>query len=218
VTDPYRTSAPRSESDEEAEAADDLSALGAVRSTHRRSGVAATLGRTFVLTVHADGLVITEGDAEDTPPLVLRFDAIDALYFDFDRLLDGPPLVTLTTFDGMRRALPSDLTEPELVLGALARRVTLPLSREAEEAFRRGDRLAFGPIVLHRNGLKLNAEQFVAWDDLVEVHVDRQVVVVHAAEPRFRVGWVKLKEIPHPSILLDLLRIRTNVVLDGLKL
>jgi hypothetical protein len=217
---PYRVPAPPTEAEAPTP---EPPGLGAVRSRHRRTGVIAALAKSFELTVHVDGLTFIEGEGDEAKAVSIPFDEVDTLTFDFDRILGGLPIVTLTAFDGLERVIPAELTDVERVHGALHRGVTLPLAREAEEVFARGERLAFGPLVLHRNGIQIEESgdrlfAFVAWSDLEQVEIDRKTVVVHTSDFRGRVGWVRLAEVPHPRILVDLLRKQTRVVLEDVTL
>jgi hypothetical protein len=185
--------------------------LGARRSTHLRGGVIAGWPE---VDVHDNGLVLRR---QDFQRFELPFEEIDAIHYDYDGLIPGPPRVTLVSFDGVRTVLPNDLRELDRVLAELDRQVTRPITARAKEALASGERLVFGPLVLELDGLVLNGQN-LEWAHLSRVDAERDSLVIYANEPRGRFGWVRLVDIPHPRALLDVLRLRTTVVMRGLPL
>lgn len=146
---------------------------------------------------------------------LVPFDEIDAIHYDFDGLIPGPPRVELVTFDGERITLP-EMKDLDLVLEALDRHVTRPITRRAKEALAGGQRLVFGPLALELEGITLK-DKPLSWASLSRVEAERDVLVFYSGTLG-RFGWVRVSEIPHPKALLELLRMRTRVVMSGSKL
>ena len=215
MRDPYRSVQDRGDGVASSPEPEDL---GAFKSAHARAGVIAIARASpFTVHLHEDGLVVrgeTRGGRE--PRGEIPFTEIDALYFDFESFFtDAPPRVTIVGFDGARTVIPNDLERLDLLLGALDRRVTDPISREARAALARGERLTFGPVSVELDGIRLD-EESVCWSDLAEVVAERETLVFYAREPRGRFGWTRLRDLPHPRALLEVLGMRTDIVLDGL--
>jgi hypothetical protein len=186
--------------------------LGARRSTHARGGV---IGGWPEVDVHENGVVLRHSFLE--PRDALPFEEIDALHYDYEGLLGGPPEITLVGFDGRRRTLPRDLKELDALLAELDRQVTQPLVALAKEALARGERMVFGPVVVELDGIILNGQN-LAWDHLSRVDAERETLVLYAREPLGRFGWARVRELPHPRVLVEVLRQRTTVVARGLPL
>jgi hypothetical protein len=216
MSGPYRTPGKPGEVEEAATTA--TTDLGVLTSEHARSGALATatagIGGWSRLDLHENGLVLRNPLGT---LLVIAFDEIDAVHYDCDALLGGPPRIVLVTFDGTRTAIPSDLQDLERVIRAIDRAVTRPVTARALEALSRGERLTFGPVVIELDGVVVNG-RMLPWSDLREVVGERDSLVFHAREPQGRFGWVRLFAIPHPRVLLDVLRVRTTVVMRGLGL
>jgi hypothetical protein len=214
---PYRALQPRPELTPVSERTE----LGPHRSSHGRWGmtgtVAAALGLLVSVDLHQNGLLV-----HDTPfgldrlHYDLPYDEIDALYFDFDTFLEKPH-VSIRSFEGHRVDLTNDLSDYDTILAALARNVTAPLAIEAKAAFARGERLCFGPLVLELDGLSCSGKT-ICWSDLGRVVVEQQELVIHRKEPLGRLCWVSIRELPHPSVLLAVLRERTEVISENAQL
>ena len=103
------------------------------------------------------------------------------------------------------------------MIAAIDRAVTHPLTTRAKAALARGEPLTFGPLVLELDGITLRGAS-LSWSALSHVTAERDSLVFHAHGPRGRFGWARLVDIPHPRALLEVLRMRTSVVIDGLRL
>lgn len=168
MSGPYRT--PEAIAEEGAPAAGAVD-LGARRSTHARGGV---IGGWPEVDVHENGLVLRHSFLE--PRDEVPFAEVDAIHFDYEGLLPGPPEVALVGFDGVRRVLPRDLKDLDRVLAELDRQVTLPIVARAKEALASGERMVFGPLVVELDGIVLNG-QSLAWDHLSRVDAERDTLV-----------------------------------------
>ncbi len=149
------------------------------------------------------------------------FADIDEVRYRFDRDHgedDDPPRIFLTTFEGVRVEVPP-LSGAERLVGELDREVTRPLIEPACEALSRGDRLIFGPLVLELDGIDgialLEDDQRLPWSLLPRVVVGREGFTFHMPDTYGRRSLVPLGELPHPRVLVDVLRMRTRVVLEG---
>jgi hypothetical protein len=193
--------------------------LGKRKSWHTRaiggSALAAASGGWLHVDVHEHGLAFR--GITEVVKFRLHFDDIDAMHYDCDGLLHGPPRVVLVTFEGERIAIPSDLHDLDVVLDALDSAVTRPILARAKEALARGERLFFGPLVLELDGIVLKGKS-LDWSALDRVVCERDAIIFHGKGAIGRFGWAKLFDLPHPGALLDVLRMRTRVVLDGLSL
>lgn len=187
--------------------------LGALRSRHLHSGGFVIIGWAEV-DVHENGLRLHHAYLE---PVVLPFEAIDAMHFDYEGLIPGPPKVTIVGFDGVRTSLRSDLVDLDRLLAVLDRQVTLPILARAKEALASGERMVFGPVVAELDGIILNGQP-LAWDHLSRVDAEREALVFFAREPLGRFGWARVRDVPHPRVLVEVLRQRTTVVARGLPL
>jgi hypothetical protein len=208
MSGPYRTP----ESNEEEAAPEPASDLGERRSRHIRGGL---IGGWPEVELHENGLVLRRSFLQ--PPDEVRFTEIDAVHFDYEGLLGGPPEVALLAFDGTRHVLPRDLVELDRVLAEVERHVTLPILARAREALAGGERMVFGPIVVELDGVVLNG-QSLPWDHLSRVDAEREALVFFAREPLGRFGWARVRDVPHPRVLVEVLRQRTTVVARGLPL
>lgn len=189
--------------------------LGPLRSSHERPGTVATLIAGWgTVDVHDAGLVFHGGFVDQR---VMGFDDIDAIHFAFESLIPGRPRVDLVTFDGERLSIPGLVADFDTLLEALDRKVTWPIIRRAKEAFASGERLVFGPLTLELDGIVLQGES-LSWSGLARVSAEYDCFVFYATEPLGRFGWVRVSEIPHPKALLELLRMRTRVVMSGSRL
>jgi hypothetical protein len=178
-----------------------------------RSAVSFFVGGWCIVNLHENGIVITGGLVK---PTEILFDDIDAVYYDFEKILPGPPQIDLTTFDGRQAVIPRDVEDLDRILAALEREVTRPIVARAKEALTRGEPLKFGPLGVELDGIVLN-DRRLSWKELRLVHAERDALVFHSYY-RGRFGWVRLSTIPHPRALLAVLRMRTRVVLKGLRL
>lgn len=216
MSDPYRT--PSEPGAEEPSPASDPAELGALRSTHGRTGALGTaavaVGGWARVDVHEGGLVL---EASLLGRVEVLFANVDAVHYDFAGLVAGPPRVDLVLFDGQRISIPSDLDGLEWVTEAIERNVSTPLTRSARAALNHGERLVFGPLVLELEGIVLQGKH-LAWGSLARVEAERDSLVFFAEEPTGRFGWVRLVDVPHPRLLLHLLGLRTTVVMNGLRL
>lgn len=217
MSGPYRT--PQSPGDEDAQTEKPSAGLGTRRSSHTRAIAGGALAAMTGGWVHVDilerGLAFRAVDDHELHEV--PFHEIDAVHYDCDGLLPGPPRVVLVTFDGVRTAIPSDLGDLDVVLEAIDREVTRPITQHAKEALARGETLTFGPLVLELDGIVLKGAT-LSWASLARVVAERDSIVFHAHGPRGRFGWVRLVDIPHPQALLEVLRMRTRVAIEGLRL
>ena len=170
MSDPYRT--PSEPGAEELSPPSDPAELGALRSTHGRTGALGTaavaVGRSARVDLHEGGLVLEGAMVGRTEVL---FGNVDAVHYDFDGLIAGPPRVDLVLFDGRRVSIPSDLDGLEWVTEAIERSVSTPLTRSARAALDHGERLVFGPLVLELDGIVLQGKH-LAWANLAHVEAD----------------------------------------------
>lgn len=113
--------------------------------------------------------------------------------------------------------IPRDLVDLDRVLEAIERHVTFPIVARAKEALAGGERMVFGPIVVELDGVVVNG-QALAWDHLSRVDAERDALVFFAREPLGRFGWARVRDVPHPRALVEVLRQRTSVVARGLPL
>lgn len=191
--------------------------LGGLRSSHvRPRAVTSVIGGWVEVDVYDHGLVF---HAAYFGRRVLFFEEIDAVHYDFGLLhyRNRTPRVDLVTFEGERVSIPSLLEDLEVVLDAVDRKVTRPITEQAKDALAHGERLVFGPLILQLDGIVLK-EQSLSWSDLEWVDAERDAIVFYARGPRSRFGWVRVADIPHPKALLEVLRMRTDVVMSGLRL
>ena len=216
MSGPYRSAAPPGE--EEEKASSGKVDLGAVRSQHSwpiGRGLGAVVAGTWTGgDVHEHGLAFR--GMGTSARAAIPFDEVDNVFYDCG-LLPGPPRVVIVTFDGRRLAIPSYTDDLDLVLDAIDRAVTRPLAVRAKEALARGEVLTFGPVVLELDGVVVSG-QSLSWKGLASVVAERDALVFRAQPAHGRFGWVKVADVPHPSVLLDVLRLRTRVVIDGLRL
>lgn len=147
----------------------------------------------------------------------LPFEAIDAIHYDFEQIVPGPPRVTLVTFEGVTTVLPNDLSDFARIVSELERQVTQPIVVRAREALARGERMVFGPVVVELDGLALDGRN-LDWAHVSRVDAERDAFVIYAREPRGRFGWARVRDIPHPRALLEVLGLRTTVVMRGMSL
>ena len=209
----YRTPARRDENEEARKPHD----VGALISKHGRgSGLTRLIGESSIAGVdlHTKGLVVHDADEGPTD---VAFEDIDAMHFEVDGLIPGPPRIILLTFDERRAVIPRDLLKLDVVMKALDREVTEPLIANATEALARGERLVFGPVVLVLDGIEL-FEKSLPWGELAWVAAEPDSIVFYANEPRGRFGWAPLADLPHPRVLLEVLRRRTQIVPKGMRL
>ncbi len=164
--------------------------------------------------VHDNGLLLLHTFLEQVE---LPFEAIDAIHFDYEGLIHEGPEVSIVGFDGEVTVLPRDLEDLDRVLAVLDRQVTVPILMRAKEALAAGERMVFGPLVVELDGIILNG-QSLPWDHLSRVDAEREALVFFAREPLGRFGWARLRDVPHPRALLEVLRLRTTVVARGLPL
>ncbi|MDB4938631.1 MAG: hypothetical protein JWP87_5603 [Labilithrix sp.] len=215
MSGPYRTPG---EPARDAIAAAEPVDLGGLRSSHpraaTRSVVATAVGGLTEIDLHDSGLALRDATAGRVE---LPFEEIDAVYFAFDGLLPRPPNVVLRTFEGTSYEIPSDVRGLDRIVEAIDRTVTWPITVRAKEALSRGEPLVFGPLVLELDGIVLHG-QSLGWKHLSRVDAERDSVIFYAREPLGRFGWARLADLPHPRALLDVLRMRTRVVLRGLEL
>ena len=207
MSGPYRTSPEVPEEGAPEKAAGDL---GLRRSTHPRRGVIPGWPE---VDVHDNGLVFRHSHRA----IERTFDAIDAIHYDYEGLLSVAPEVSLVGFDGEVSVVPRDLKDLDRVLAVLHRQVTVPILTRAKEALASGERMVFGPLALELDGIVLNG-QILAWDHLSRVDAEREALVFFAREPLGRFGWARVRDVPHPRALLEVLRLRTTVVPRGLPL
>ncbi len=220
MSDPYRApgspageGAPETQSPKTAERADEE--LGGLRSSHvRPHAVTSVIGGWVEVDVYDHGLVF---HASFLGRRVLFFDEIDAVHYDFGLLHYRTPRVDLVTFNGERVSIPSLLADVEVVIDAVDRKVTRPITEQAKEALAHGERLVFGPLILELDGIVLKDES-LSWSDLERVDAERDAFVFYARGPRGRFGWARIADIPHPKALLEVLRLRTDVVMGGCRL
>jgi hypothetical protein len=184
--------------------------LGPRRSTHARGGVIPGWPE---VDVHESGLVFRHSHRD----IEVLFEAIDALHYDYEALIPGSPEVALVGFDGEVTVLPRDLQDLDQLLAVLHRHVTIPILARAKEALASGERMVFGRLSVELDGIILNG-QSLAWDHLSRVDAEREALVFFAREPLGRFGWLRVRDIPHPRALLEVLRLRTTVVARGLPL
>ena len=185
--------------------------LGALRSTHLRGGL---IGRWPEVELHDKGLLVRHSPFEEVE---LPFEAIDAIHYDYEAIIPRMPEVSLVGFDGEVSVLSRDLKELDHLLALLDRQVTVPIITRAKEGLARGERMVFGPLVVELDGVILNA-QSLAWGHLSRVDAERDALVFFAREPLGRFGWARVRDVPHPRALLEVLRLRTTVVARGLPL
>lgn len=185
--------------------------LGARRSPHARTSVIAGWPE---VDLHENGLVV---HSPDLGHLELPFEAVDALHYDYEGILSRAPRVTLVGYDGVRTTLPNDLHDLERILAELDRQVTEPLLALARKALASGERMVFGPLAVELDGLVLNGHK-IAWESLSRVDAERDALVFYGREPLGRCGLARVRDVPHPRVLLELLRTRTTVVARGLPL
>jgi len=127
------------------------------------------------------------------------------------------PRVTRIGYEGVRTTLPNDLHDLDRILAELDRQVTEPLLALARKALASGERMVFGPLAVELDGIVLNGQK-IAWEGLSRVDAERDTLVFYAREPLGRCGWARVRDVPHPRVLLELLRTRTTVVARGLPL
>ena len=185
--------------------------LGALRSTHQRGGL---IGRWPEVELHDNGVLVRHSPLEE---LELPFEAIDAIHYDYEALIAGPPEVSLVGFDGVVSVLSRDLEELDHLLAVLDRQVTVFIITRAKEALASGERMVFGPLVVELDGIVLNG-QSLSWDHLSRVDAEREALVFFAREPVGRFGWARVRDVPHPRALVEVLRLRTMLVARGLPL
>jgi hypothetical protein len=220
MSGPYRSPAPPPEGDSEAAP----KVLGRCLSQHSipaaHSFFSIVTGKWVELAVHENGLAfhgsIVGGRAE------LHFDDIDAVHYRSELLLDLPPSLEIVTFDKQRFVIPHSLVELDHVIDAIDRAVTRPILARAKSALATGELLSFGPIALELDGIVLKGRS-LSWKHLSYVVAERDSIVVYQGAlgeswSGHRFGWVRLVDIPHPTVLLDLLRLRTDVLVQGLRL
>jgi hypothetical protein len=116
----------------------------------------------------------------------------------------------LVSDDGDTIEIPTGLLEPERCEW-LERQVSAPLVADARAAFRKGNPLVFGNLTVDRSGLRINDRE-VEWADVRDVHVTPTSarIRVHGALAAW--ATLPLKQIPHPAVLIAVLRERTNVL------
>jgi hypothetical protein len=216
VTSPFRTPGQRpsiDEDDEEEEDDDFDRSLGPLRSRHGRKGVLAFVldGGYPIIDLHQRGLV--RRGANDTATEVY-FDEIDQLFFHGDQLLGTR--VRIKTLKGRELEIPGALQGVEAIHAALNRFVTIPFTKSAKEALARGEHLTFGPVIFQVDALVINGSSH-NYSDLSYVAAE-DVVFVFYSNTIGRVGWVKISEVPHPKVFLEVLRMRMDVVVRGFAL
>ncbi len=182
----------------------------------RGSGLARLIGESSIAGVdlHRNGLVVHD---MDDGPTEVAFEDIDAMHFEVDGLIPGPPRIILFTFDKRRAVIPRDVLKLDVLIRVLDREVTQPFIVNALEALARGQRLTFGPVVLVLDGIELYGKS-LPWNELDFVAAEPDSLVFYANEPRGRFGWAPLAELPHPGVLLEALRQRTDIVPRGMRL
>lgn len=161
--------------------------------------------------VHTNGVVLKGllGKRQD-----VLFSEIDEVLYRFDGAEPDAPHVALVTFDGLRVEIPP-VTRAEVVVAELDREVGLPLVAPAQEALARGEPLHFGPLVLELDGIVVNegGRRTLAWSRLPRVIVGRDGFALHMPDTHGRFAFLPLNVLPHPRVLVDVLRMRTRVVL-----
>lgn len=185
--------------------------LGALVSVHHRTSV---IGGWPEVDIHENGILVHQAKRGT---VALPFEEIDAIHYDYEGLVPGPPRITLVGFDGVRTALPNDLQALDRFLAVLDREVTHPIIAQAKEALSGGERMVFGPVVVELDGIVLNG-QSLTWEHLSRVDAERDAFVFFAREPLGCFGRVRVREVPHPLALVEVLRLRTTVVARGLAL
>jgi hypothetical protein len=207
---PERPTEPKAKDDEEARP----TGLGSLRSKHGRgSGLTRLLGRSSIdgVLLHSDGIVVFDEDAGRTEML---FAQIDSVFYDVEGILPSPPRVILSTFDGRRATIPRDIHGLARVLDAIDLRVTQPLVEPAKRALARGERLTFGPLTLVLDGIELRQDS-LEWSELALVAAEHDAIIFYARGDHRRFGWLAVRDVPHPRVLLEVLRKRTKVVSRG---
>lgn len=187
--------------------------LGRRRSSHFRKGLFGAYARAArlnpIVAVHDGGLVVWTGLEQH---VVIPFDAIDAIYYRENPLLDSAKGVSLVAFDGVRIEIPDDVCDLEQILIRLRLCVTRPLERRAIEALRHGERMTFGPVDLELDGLRLRGD-LLLWSEMSRVVFERDALVVYRRDALGRFGWVRLTQLPHIPVLAEVLRLRVPVIL-----
>lgn len=210
---PYRSSGERPRENSVAPVQADL---GALCSSHVRTGLEAVranlLGNGRGVDLHAHGLIVHDSRRS---PNALPYTSVDAVYLDFESPFHRFPRITLVTFDGERVVLPR-VTDMHHLLAVVDRELMAPISQEATNALRRGERLEFGPLVLTLDGIEFGSpRESYPWSDVARAQAGRAELVLYGHEPRGRLGWVRLREVPHPTALFAVLRLRIELVRGG---
>lgn len=218
MTDPYRKHEEPSTEQLEAEPIAPAEELGTRISSHARTGpsgaVGSVLGSESAVDMHANGLVVRGLLGTRTEIL---FSEIDAVHHLFEENEDGAPSVALTTFEGVRVEIPSSVRGIDRIIADIDREVTQPLIEPAKEALARGERLLFGPLTLELDGIVLHGRS-LPWSMLPKVIARRHALMFHAPDTYGRFGVLPLRDVPHPRVLLAVLRMRTRVIRQGLRL
>jgi len=169
-----------------------------------------------IVDVHVRGLAFK--GANDTRSEVF-FEDIDSLYFDADPFLGST--ITLRTLERREHVIPSNLQGLRAIIQMLDRHVTVPLTKTAKEALVKGEHLHFGPVSLEVTEIVVKGEK-LDYRRLASVAAEDHVLVfyqtIDGQEQPDRFAWVKVRDIPHPKVLLDVLTLRTNVVLRGFEI
>jgi hypothetical protein len=213
---PYRVPAERKDP---AHAEEPRGGLGERRSSHGLGiggVVASLLGAPGAgVDVHENGLVVWGAWGRRTEIL---FDDVDAIHHGYEEFFGRVPRLMLVTFAGQRVRLPSGIDDLDGVIDALDREVTRPIVARVKRAMTRGEPLHFGPLLLTLDGVVLHGER-LPWPELACVVAEPHAFTFRARGPRGRFfGWVRLADLPHPRALIEALRMRTRVVVEGLRL
>jgi hypothetical protein len=213
VTSPFRTPGERPPIEEEDDDEDSFRSLGPLRSSHGKTGVLAYVleGGYPIIDLHERGLV--RRGANDTKTEVF-FEEIDQLFFHIDNLLGTR--VVIRTLQGREMEIPAGLASVKAIHAALNRHVTTPFTRLAKKSLARGEHLTFGPITLELDALVINGA-LLSYNELEYIAAEDYAFIFYSTGVG-RFAWVKISEVPHPKVFLEVLRMRTDIVIRGFEL
>jgi hypothetical protein len=88
-----------------------------------------------------------------------------------------------------------------------------PLLEPAREVLGRGEPLIFGPLVLELDGIAVNEDgrRALPWSGLPRVLLGSDGFAFHMPDTHGRFAFLPLGVLPHPRVLVDVLRLLTRV-------
>ncbi len=178
--------------------------------------LAANLLASRAVELHADGVIVRGWIGTVN---AFRFDDCVSVFYELgvQRTVMGPIVsdsaLRLESDDGAHLRISHGVADAEALFAAIARRCVRPVHDEALRAFQAGEPLTFGPLVMTREGLTIDAHVH-PWSEIEKVEASPQRVFVHL-RGKLRARSFAFDRIPFAFAFLAVLG-RAGVRVEGI--